>query len=65
MRGVQGHYQQQEPEHESIAGESLIPEKHPQIPWKALPNIAEAPKTAASAVMKASLGEDKYAGMNS
>ena len=28
-------------------------------------NIAEAPKTAASAVLKASLGEDKYAGMNS
>ena len=27
--------------------------------------IAEAPKTASIAVLKASLGEDKYAGMNS
>lgn len=32
--------------------------QHPQIPILKSLNIAEAPKTAASAVLKASLGED-------
>ena len=39
--------------------------QHPKLPQKEVLNIAEAPKTAASAVPEASLGEDKYAGMNS
>ena len=40
--------------------------KEPEILPNLKPlNIAEAPKTAVSAVLKASLGEDKYAGMNS
>ena len=46
--------------------------QHPKSPQNEALNIAEAPKTAASAVLKASLGEDnppqgedKYAGMNS
>ena len=34
--------------------------QHPKIPILKPINIAEAPKTAASAVLKASLGEDKY-----
>ena len=34
--------------------------QHPKIPILKFLNIAEAPKTAAAAVLKASLGEDKY-----
>ena len=34
--------------------------QHPKSPKKEALNIAEAPKTAASAVPEASLGEDKY-----
>ena len=34
--------------------------QHPKSPQKESLNIAEALKTAASAVLKASLGEDKY-----
>ena len=34
--------------------------QHPKIPKNSPSNIAEAPKNAASALLEASLGEDKY-----
>lgn len=39
--------------------------QHPKIPILKPLNIAETPENAASAFPEASLGEDKYAGMNS
>ena len=37
--------------------------QHPPIPILKPVNIAEAPKTASTAVPEASLGEDKYTGL--
>ncbi len=34
--------------------------QHPQLPQNEAINIAETPKNAASALLEASLGEDKY-----